>query len=67
MDWSIGDNKVFLIFFELELTLVNLHVKKEQLLVGSCNTELVLCYSLAGRVHSFKHCIVHTEGMDFLV
>jgi hypothetical protein len=58
---SVGNHKVPLIFLKLELPSVDLHVKKEELLVCGSNAELVLGDSLASRVCSFEDSIIHTE------
>jgi hypothetical protein len=64
---SVGNHEILLIFLELELSSVNLHVKKEELFVCSGYAELILCDSLTSRVCSFKDSIIHTEGVYLLI
>ena len=67
MDRSVGKNEIPLIFLKLELPLINLHVKKEELFVCSGNAELILCDSLTSRISSFEDSIIHTERVYLLI
>ena len=67
VDRSVGNHEVLFIFLKLELSSINLHVKKEELFVCSGNTELILCDSLTGRVCSFEDSIIHTERVNLLI
>lgn len=67
MNRSVCENEIFLVLLELELPLIDLHIKEEELLVGCSHAQLILRDCLAGRVRRLEDCIVDAERMHLLI
>ena len=61
MNRSVGNHKAALVLLELELSLIDPHIKEEQLLIGSCHTELICRDGLSGSRHRLENRIVDTK------
>ena len=66
MNRSVSKSEVSLVLLKLELALVDLHVKKEELLISCGNTQLILGDCLTSRISSFEDSIIDTEGVYLL-
>jgi hypothetical protein len=67
VNWSVSNQKATLFLFKLELALVDFHVKEEQLLICSGNTELICGYGLTSSIHCLVDGVVNAEGVHFFV